>query len=171
MKKVIVIVLALAAVMLALPISTAYATGCMSVNAILQMMGPPTYEKQIALGNIEIVSGTAPFWWGWTPTGMVGDIQGSAICHFVWIFYEDGSVTGISVHKIESAIVTVGENTLTGSLTILITIKKGWIGRWIVLRGTGDLENLHGGGTWEANLATPNNPYDYLYSGTFRLRP
>lgn len=135
-------------------------------------MGPPNYDKQTYACDNEIVRGTAPFMWGWTPTGMTGDIQGFAICEFVWNLHPDDTcATGISVHKIASALVIVDGIPLTGSLTIRISINKGMQGTWRIIEGTGALENIHGTGTWESIPETTLNPYDWAYIGNVHLDP
>jgi hypothetical protein len=37
-------------------------------------------------------------------------------------------------------------------------VPEDWTGRWVILSGTGDLENLHGQGTWAGDL--PNLLYE-----------
>jgi hypothetical protein len=169
-KKSITITGVISLFILAFPILTVFATKPTPINTVLQMMGSPVYEEQTFAGNNEIVRGTAPFMWGWTPTGMVGNIQGFAICEFIWNLHQDG-YTGISVHEIASALVIVDGVPLTGSLTILITISKGEHGTWRIIKGTGELDNLHGRGVWESIDQTTFNPYDYAYTGNVHLDP
>lgn len=176
-KKFSIFVSLLIGAILVIPVSSVFAYRHIKwapVNAVCQMTGPPTYDKQFSVDNHEIVIGTAPFVWGWTPTGMVGDIQGSAICNLVWILYEDGQTSGISVHTIESATVIADGVAYTGSLTILIRIRRGdyitMDGTWKIIKGTGELEGIRGKGTWEPILETPTNPYDYAYSGYVKLK-
>lgn len=159
-KKVLMIaVFLLAVVVLALPISTAFATESTPISGVYMYAAPPSYEKDIMAGNNEIVRGTVLFMW-------TGDIQGLANCDLVWNLHPEGN-TGRTIHQIESATVKIGENTLTGSLTILVSLgsqEEG--GKWTIIRGTGDLMGLHGIGTY-----TRINQYVSSYSGNVHFDP
>ena len=145
--------------MLALPISAALAIESTPVSGVYMYAAPPTYEKDKMAGNNEIARGTVLFMW-------TGDIQGLAYCDLVWNLHPEGN-TGRTIHQIGSAAVNVGENTLEGSLTILVSLESQEQGGiWTIIGGTGELKGLHGDGTY-----THINQYVSSYSGNVRLDP
>ena len=145
--------------MLVLPLSTAFATESTPISGVYMYAAQPTYEKDKLAGNNEIVRGTVQFMW-------TGDIEGLANCELVWNLHPEGN-TGRTIHQIESATVTIGGNTLMGSLTILVSLgsqEQG--GKWTIIKGTGDLKSLHGIGTY-----THINLYVSSYSGSVHMDP
>lgn len=106
-----------------------------------------------------------------------GDFEGTGTAVFVVIVHESGLKT------VDLLSMFIGEvNDKEGGLVIrLIGAKPAggeWFGYWEITRGTGDLENLRGGGIWGGpgygSKADPptHPPPDIWYKGvTYEIRP
>lgn len=169
-KKVLVIVLALAAALLALPMSAAYATKPMPVSGMFMLTDtgstPPIIRQAGESDNqIWVLSGATFVW--------TGDIEGTCSWEGRWVMHNFGDPekqrTNTQGHYTIEATVD-GEE---GTLYIEARATGGARPRphnWVIIGGTGELANLHGRGTFVDNLATPN-PFDYLYSGQVHFDP
>ena len=152
-KKVLVIALAVA--MLALPVSAAFATKPeIVVEGKFFWTGPPVFDVSRETPNGMILRGTVPLMY-------TGSFEGPAVGEFVWNGHakqEEPGVTGNNFHTIDTA---------SGSLVLLLTMGNG---KWRIISGTGDYENIHGKGTLMADESTPA-PMDFIYTGTVHFDP
>lgn len=92
------------------------------------------------------------------------------------IFHCDGHVNF-------KAVVTFDEVTVsghTGSLEMSVSgvlpgpANPNWLGHWVILNGTGELENLHGSGTFDGPGYNPADPTAYgqiYYYGKIKFAP
>jgi hypothetical protein len=139
-----------------------------SVMAIPALAGPP-----------ENAEGTWTYW-------LTSDWQERVGCNIFWFMTDEGVFDGTFVGtEIEEGYVTIhcnGKMSYKGDLTFTGTVDGSdpgtmkirnvgtftgtvWEGKWVILNGTGGLENLQGQGTWEG-------PPGFLeYEGNFHFEP
>jgi len=135
-KKVLVIVLALAAAMLALPISVVSATKPIPVEGTFFPTGIPSIEMRQAGNSDNIIFDVSG------PQTWTGSIVGSGSGEGRWVVHkasdpDSGHATTRNVLTLD--VVFDGK---AGTLTII-----GDQGNWRIISGTGELANLRGQGT------------------------
>ncbi len=98
-----------------------------------------------------------------------GDIEGTAVAPFRMVVTPDGAFDAWLVAEFEGTV--LGE--YEGTMRVLSRYQRPaasahWTGEWIILSGTGELENVHGHGTaWGPgfNRDDPEAGPDIFYSG------
>jgi hypothetical protein len=149
----------LVAAMLTLPMSIAFASKPdIVVNGVFLWTGAPTFDVDEYRPNGRIMRGTVPLMY-------TGDFLGAAEGDFVWNVHTDKGVTGRNFHTI-NVLAVFGDDTKTGSLVILLSNTNN---KWRIISGTGDLENIHGTGTFMSIPSTP--AMDFIYTGTVHFDP
>jgi hypothetical protein len=166
-RKIVFAVLALAAVLLAVPyIGIVHAKPSTAVRGAIIVTGyvPLEILPKGQSGNVVMK--------GMLTVMFVGDIAGTTNYEAFWMIRYDGELaTGANMHeKITFETATVLGKS--GSLTIEANMGSNrpsdaaW--HWTILGGTGELANLHGHGTW-----APENPGDVVefYEGQVHFDP
>jgi hypothetical protein len=156
-----------AALLFSMSMSVAYATKPMPVSGTFgQTAAGSSTAWQAGESDNHIVtfSGVTIAW--------TGDISGTASYDGRWVIHNYGDPMNAWVNSI--GLYTI-EATVDGKSGTLYIEGLGNSGNpqpstWRIIRGTDELANLHGQGTFEPNLATPN-PFDYLYSGNVHFDP
>ena len=152
----------LAVVMLTLPISLVLAKNnpkFLDVNGQLIIWGGGqlVFTPAGRSGNTRLdVTGNSVEWTGGITA--TGSADGNFLLHNFGT--PDAWSTAINIHTIEAEV-----DGQSGSLTI-ITVGSD-TGNWRILKGTGELVNLHGQGTWETIAA----PALYSYEGQVHFDP
>lgn len=155
-RKILLTVLALAAVMLAAPY----------VGMVYAGQPPTPITFGVLLTGVDM--GTldyrqnGPNWIGqYTSFGVVsGDIEGSMTGHPFWIYnhwvgpIEDPFMTAVEKGN-GHVLITLDVTSFmgvekTGTLTVLFRVGQPTVfaGTWVIIGDTGDLEGVHGQGTW-----------------------
>jgi hypothetical protein len=167
-RKIVFAVLALAAVLLAVPyIGIVHAKPSTVVSGAIMVTGfvPLETLPKGQSGNVVMkVMLTAEF---------TGDIAGTTTYEAFWMIrYDDGGlVTGANIHEImtfETATVLDKSGSLTIEANLGSNRPSDAVWHWTILGGTGELANLHGHGTW-----APENPGDVVefYEGQVHFNP
>jgi hypothetical protein len=101
-----------------------------------------------------------------------GNFEGSSNDFFNVIAHPSGFVTCQGRINFEGTV-----NNKEGSMVILFVGKKNletglWLGKWVILSGTDDLENLNGQGTWSGPgwIGGPD-PGELIYEGKIHFDP
>ena len=98
-----------------------------------------------------------------------GDIEGTAVAPFRVVVSPDGSFQAWLLAEFEGTV--LGEYSGTMVMSSKYTKPNAtaeWTGEWIILSGTGDLENVHGHGSAWGPGFNPKDPEagpDIFYSG------
>ena len=129
------------------------------------------YTYEWLLDDIVVDGKTVKFaeeWETWT-----GDLAGDGHAFFIVMVDPDSGfveVVLLSVHETE---VDGKEGTVVIRLVGKKPIGGEWFGSWVILSGTGELENLRGQGIWRGpGYEGPDIPGDYpdiYYSGHIRF--
>ncbi len=159
----------LAALLLTMSMSVAYATKPIPVSGIFSVtkgVGSITYWQAGESDNhIWTLSDYTTTW--------TGDISGIGTYDGRWVTHNYGPPAGDEwVNSRGSYTIAATVDGKSGTLYIEGVGNSGnpQPSTWRIIGGTDELANLHGQGTFEPNLATPS-PYDYLYSGDVHFDP
>ncbi|KON31777.1 hypothetical protein AC477_03860 [miscellaneous Crenarchaeota group-1 archaeon SG8-32-1] len=165
-KKILVIVLALA--MLALPIYAVSATKPYEVSGTIDsgITGPPSSRE--AGINTFMYFNTASEWIGDT----TDDISGITVGTQTWIIHNNEKNPHVNIPDVELFFTTATVKGLTGTLKIRMRLLMAnpalnpnlnfpVHGTWQIIDATGELEGLHGQGTWGGGW----------YAGTLHFAP
>jgi hypothetical protein len=162
-RKILLTVLALAAVLLATPcIGMAHATASTTVSGTIEMvMGIPADIKPKGQSdNLVMIMDLTEHW--------QGGIEGISTTEATWMLHNwvppaGGPDTTLNIHeKLVFQTVTVLDET--GTIVLKLNIENG-NGYWTIISGTGGLANLHGQGT--VSLAA----MPYTYTGQVHFDP
>jgi len=108
-------------------------------------------------------------WETWT-----GDLAGDGHAYFIVMVYESGLKEVVLLSTLTGEV-----NGKEGTLVIRLVGKRPadgeWFGYWVILSGTGELENVCGQGLWwgpgyEAPGNIPGERPDIYYTGFIRFR-
>ena len=170
-RKILLTVLALAAVFLAVPyVGMVHATTYTTVNGTITV-GPETAPlKTIPLGdgNYLYIFAITEYW--------TGDIVGAGGTTASYWFAHDVFITATSytllpdwtlnIFEVLTFHGTVLGQTGTWETAVYLHFDATHIyGNWVILGGTGGLAHLHGQGT----ISAPNYPVSYEYTGQVYL--
>jgi hypothetical protein len=166
-RKILLTVLALAAVLLAVPyIGMAHATTYTTINGTITV-GPETAPlKTIPLGdgNYLYIFAITEYW--------TGDIVGAGSTTASYWFAHDIFITATSYTLLPDFTLNIFEvltfhgtvlgQTGTWETAVYLHFDATHIyGNWVILGGRGGLAHLHGQGT----ISAPNYPVSYEYTG------
>ena len=161
-KFLCVFVSLLVVVMFNLSISTVFAknnTKFLDVNGQLIIWGGGqlVFTPAGKSGNTRLdVTGNAVEW--------TGDLEGIGFADGNFLLHNFGTPdawsTALNIHTLEAEV-----DGQTGTLTIITTGSD--TGTWRILKGTGELANLHGQGTWKTVIP----PALYNYEGQVHFDP
>lgn len=149
MRRTIAVIFATSAMVLMMGVSPAVASPQINVSGTWEYI--PTFEFTKVAGSNLFVSGTDVGFWD-------GTFEGESYEEYVAVFHKShGTYQG----RMEFEGEVDGK---FGTLTIKTNgsgpfpLPVDWSGTWVILSGTGELENLHGQGTWWGDL--PNLEYE-----------
>ena len=128
---------------------------------------PEVFSRVPGGGSVFVDASEAEVW--------TGDIQGTSVAPFRVVVAPDGSFEAWLLAEFEGTV--LGEHS--GTMVIASKYKKPaatahWTGEWIILGGTGGLENVHGhGSVWGPgfNPKDPDASPDIFYSGEVFFAP
>ena len=152
-KKVLVIALAVA--MLALPMSAVSATKPYEVSgSIASGITAPPSSRDAGI-NTFMYFNTASVWTGDT----ADDISGTTVGTQTWIIHNNEKNPHVNIPDVELFFTTATVGGLTGTLKIRMRLLMAdpelnpnpnfpVHGTWQIIDATGELEGLHGHGTW-----------------------
>jgi hypothetical protein len=158
-----VLVLALAMVMLALPMSAVSASKPIHVEGTIELISAVPMDVRASgnSDNLIITMGITEQWYG-SIEGVSEPFEAIWVTHN-WVDPMGGPDTWFNVHE-KFTFDTVTILGRSGSLTMELNI-QGATGHWVILSGTGELAGLHGKGTGSL-LTLP-----YSYSGQVHFDP
>lgn len=140
-KKLSILVSLLVVAMLAFPMSTVFAEEPIDVEGTFSAT-PGAVPVKFPGNNIIFEHSGVGAW--------EGDISGDTVAQHRWVAHANG-ITNVHVELTFSSVTVMGESK-SGTLSMLFLGKITGLGigegTWRIIGGTGDLANLHGGGTW-----------------------
>jgi hypothetical protein len=138
------LIVCITALLFVLLLPAVYATPPTAVSGFWPVHIPITWvDTRLADGNMFLLEATTVDEW-------TGDIAGEGSSLQTVAFHSSGFTYAEGILTLDDC--TVEGISYTGTLVIRWsgkgTAEGQWTGQWVILSGTGDLEHLHGQGTW-----------------------
>lgn len=128
---------------------------------------PQVFARVPGGGSVFVDASEAEVW--------TGDIEGKSVAPFRVVVSPDGSVQAWLLAEFEGTVLGQHDGTMViASKYAKPSASAHWTGEWIILSGTGDLENVHGHGRAWGPGFNPKDPEagpDIFYSGQIFFPP